>query len=111
MELHRYSELIEAVEEAILSSGHTSLLMSSEDSQPFQLALAGPGMEVTTLWAYLRTLNAAARSNPDEYRIQLKGADLPLAMNPAGPTVLLGYHALTNLFVGFDPLTVSSGAK
>jgi putative restriction endonuclease len=56
-------------------------------------------------------LTPADRSDPDEYRIQLSSRILPLAFNPDGPTILLGYHADLRLFVGFDANEVSIGAR
>ena len=105
-----YVDLIRAVQIAIASSGHTAVLMSSETEQPFRFALSGQGLSFVTLWVYIKSLTPAARSNPDEYRIQLRSADLPLALNPRGLTVLLGYYSSDNLFVGFDPHTISTGA-
>ena len=101
-------QLIEAIERAFVSSGQMGtlsshpgdtphFLVSRPDLRPFQ---SGPTLKLTP----------ADRSDPDEYRIQLSSRILPLAFNPDGPTVLLGYHAALQLFVGFDANEVSTGA-
>jgi putative restriction endonuclease len=104
-------ELIEAIENATASSGHTAVLTSPENQQPFHFSVSGQGLGVMSLWLYVKALTFAHRRDPDEYRIQLKSADLPLALNPAGPTLLFGYYPNDDLFVGFNPTTISATTR
>ena len=106
-----YSDLIHAIEDAVASSGHTCVLMSPENEQPFRFAVSGHGLGAVSIWVYIKALTSTARSKPDEYRIQLKSQDLPLDLNPAGPTVLLGSYPTETLFVGFNPTKISAGTK
>jgi putative restriction endonuclease len=106
-----YPVLIGAVENAAASSGHTAVLTSPENKQPFRFAVSGEGLGVVPIWVHIKALTSTARAKPDEYRIQLKSEDLPLDLNPAGPTVLLGYYPDETLFVGFNPRTISTGTS
>ena len=103
--------LVAAVEWAVASSGHTVTLISSDRDQPAKFLVSGPTLGSLSIWVYIKNLTPADRSDPDEYRIQLRSEILPLDFNPGGPTVLLGYHAGSELFVGFDARTVSTGAR
>lgn len=104
-------EIIAAIERAIESSGHAAVLASPENEQPFRFNVMGKEFGVIVIWVYARALTPAARANRDEYRIQIKRADLPMALNQIGPTLLLGYYSPEDFFVGFDPTTVPIGAK
>ena len=56
------------------------------------------------MWVYIWTLThggGAARPK-HEYRIQITGITPPLEMNPAGPTLLIGYEPNLGCFAGFD---------
>ena len=86
-------------------------LISHPGDTPGRFLVSGPNLPSLPVWAYIKNLTPADRSDPDEYRIQLSSRILPLAFNPDGPTVLLGYHAALQLFVGFDANEVSTGAR
>ncbi len=105
------NELIATVEKAILASGYAGACVPGIHEDPLRMLLSGPSLEAIPVWVYIRNLTPAVRRDPDEYRIQLRSQVLPLSRNPAGPTVLLGYHAESRLFVGFDPSTISTGAR
>src|SRR5882762_617574 len=103
-----HSDLVAAIQDAVASSGYAIARLSDAAEQPERFLVSGPSLELLRLWVYIRNLTPAVRSDPDEYRIQLSKAILPLHFNPEGPTVLLGYHAGSGLFVGFNPRTVST---
>jgi hypothetical protein len=105
-----YPQLLETVERAIVSSGHSATLLSPVDERPAQFLVSGPQIGCVPLWVYIKNLTPAKRKNDDEYRIQLSRKILPLSMNPFGPTILIGYYAAKNVFVGFDPASISTGA-
>lgn len=107
----RYRALIGAVEQAISSSGYAGSLISDISEIPFRILISGPSCDSMPLWVYIKNLTPADRDDSDEFRIQLRSKIVPLALNPGGPTLLLGYHADRNIFVGFDPLAISLGAK
>jgi putative restriction endonuclease len=52
------------------------------------------------IWTLTHGGGAARPKN--EYRIQLTGVAPPLALNPTGPTILIGYEPNTRCFAGFD---------
>jgi putative restriction endonuclease len=106
-----HSGLVAAIQHAVTSSGYAIARLSKVAEQPERFLVSGPSFGSQPLWVYVKNLTPADRLDPDEYRIQLRSAILPLQFNPDGPTVLLGYHAGEDLFVGFDPRTVSTGAR
>ena len=56
-----------------------------------------------TVWVYAWTLTHGGRARlPGEYRIQMTTVDSPLALNPNGYTVLMGYDPNLGVFGGFD---------
>src|SRR5690242_6682256 len=96
------TKLTDAVLDAIAESGCTALLLSSASKNPREILIATSNGSVS-LWAYVWTLTFGGRESlPDEYRIQMTSVSSPLTMNPSGATVLLGYHADTGNFAGFD---------
>lgn len=105
-----HSALVEAVTDAIASTGQTVMRLG-EDRDPVRFVISDPSLGSFPLWVYLRNLTPADRADPDEYRIQLPSQILPLRANPYGPTLLLGYHSESGLFVGFDARTISTGAR
>lgn len=103
-------QLIEAVEDAIISSGYSGVRVSDNNEEPARFIVTGPSRRSISIWVYVRNLTPAGRSDADEYRIQLRSDILPLALNADGPTVLLGYQATLKLFAGFEPCSISTGA-
>jgi len=62
------------------------------------------GQVSLSLWVYIWTVtHGGGTARPrDEYRIQLTGVTPPLALNPDGATILMGYEPNLNCFAGFD---------
>lgn len=94
--------LVDAILDAFQESGASGLLLSAPNRHPrrFLLQTASGSFEV---WVYAWTLTHGGRpSLPDEYRIQMTSVASPLAINPRGHTVLLGYEPNLKMFGGFD---------
>jgi putative restriction endonuclease len=82
----------------------TSSIICPEKLQahPRQFAVEYLGNSLS-VWMYIWTLTPGGRDTlPDEFRIQMTSVESPLPMNPAGYTVLMGYHPDLHLFAGFD---------
>ncbi len=95
-------QLVNAILDAIEQSGETGVLLTNQREHPRKFAIAGP-LGPLELWVYAWTLTFGGRpSLPDEYRIQMTSVSSPLALNPSGPSVLLGYEPNLNVFAGFD---------
>jgi len=96
-------ELVEAVNDAIQQSGYSAALTSPVRTHPRKFIISSPDGDSVSLWVYGWTLTFGGRpSLPNEYRIQMTTVTSPLAMNPAGHTVLLGYEPVSKMFAGFD---------
>ena len=97
------AELIDAVFDAAQQSGWTAVLLSRADRNPRRFLLQRAESESLGVWIYLWTVTHGGRANrPDEYRIQRTGVASPLALNPNGLTLLLGYYPDLGVFAGFD---------
>lgn len=95
-------QLVEAIIDAITQSGQVGLLVSAVRTHPRRFAISGPE-GTTQLWVYAWTLTPGGRPQlKNEYRIQMTSVISPLRLNPAGPTVLIGYESNINMFAGFD---------
>jgi putative restriction endonuclease len=95
--------LVDAILSAIEASGFSAVLLSPIRDHPRKFAVSLPGTGALELWVYAWTLTHGGRpSLPDEYRIQMTTVSSPLAVNPRGPTVLIGYEPDLHLFAGFD---------
>lgn len=56
-----------------------------------------------TVWVYIWTVtHGGATRSEEEYRIQMTTVRPPLALNPTGPTLLLGWYPDLKVFAGFD---------
>ena len=96
-------QLIQAIKNAIQESGYSSILLSAERSHPRKLILTSITGEELSLWIYVWTLTPGGRPQlENEYRIQMTTVQSPLAMNPTGLTILMGYEPTLNMFAGFD---------
>src|SRR5438309_2071916 len=98
----RPRELVEAILDAIQDSGAQGSLLSSVTGHPrrFRVSLPKGGL---TIWIYVWTVtHGGATRSEDEYRIQMTTVQPPLALNPDGPTLLLGYFPDLGVFTGFD---------
>ncbi len=95
-------EIVEALVESFSESGAIAFLDSSVREQPRKFIVQG-GDQAFDIWIYIWTLTPGGRPNlPNEYRIQMTGVDSPLAMNPNGSTLLMGFDQDTGAFAGFD---------
>lgn len=97
------NDLTEAILDALTESGATAVVTSPAQQRPKRFVIQ-LGQNVLELWVYAWTLThggGAARPR-NEYRIQLTAVTPPLALNPAGPTILIGYEPRLQCFAGFD---------
>jgi putative restriction endonuclease len=94
--------MIAALRDAVSRSGESAVLLAGPGTHPKQLGISGPHGP-TTVWVYIWTLTFGGRvSLPDEWRIQMTTVQSPLALNPHGYTVLMGYEPDLHVFAGFD---------
>ncbi|MGQ0636340.1 MAG: HNH endonuclease [Planctomycetaceae bacterium] len=96
-------EIIAAILRAIEESGYSGTYLGRSPRQhPRRFAIALPDGPIS-VDVYIWTLTPGGRPQlPHEYRIQMTSVTSPLALNPDGPTVLLGYYPDLGLFAGFD---------
>lgn len=94
--------ITQVILDAIHESGGVGMLMDSTAAHPRPFLVARNGQQVS-IWVYCWNLTHGGRSSlPDEFRIQMTTVASPLAMNPSGHTVLLGYESDRGVFSGFD---------
>ena len=97
------AKLIDAILRTIQRSGGSGFYMSERSTTHPREFLIQYREDTISLWVYMWTLTPGGRpSLPDEYRIQMTSVASPLSISPSGHTVLLGYHAESDMFVGFD---------
>ena len=95
-------QLVEAILDAIEQSGGVGVLVSAVQAHPRKLAVSDSHGS-TEVWVYAWTLTPGGRPQlKNEYRIQMTSVRSPLQINPAGPTVLIGYEPNLHMFGGFD---------
>ncbi len=95
--------LVEAIIDAVQQCGSAATLISPVRHQPRKFLITAPGGEGYVLWVYAWTLTFGGRpALGNEWRIQMTSVKSPLALNPNGPTVLLGYERDLGVFAGFD---------
>ncbi len=96
------TQLIDVILDAIQQSGEAGMRVSAVRTHPRKFAISGPEGPVD-LWIFAWTLTFGGKpSLPDEYRVQMTSVSSPLSLNPAGPTVLMGYEPNLQVFAGFD---------
>lgn len=94
--------LIAAITNAISESGYIGQVVSPARRQPRLFAVTSQDT-LQTLMVYAWTLTFGGRpSLANEYRIQMTSVRSPLQIGKDGPTVLIGYEPMLNLFAGFD---------
>ena len=96
-------QIVKALTNAFDESDASAVLLSSVQGNPRRFVVQH-GRNTFEVWIYIWTLThggGAARPQ-NEYRIQLTNVQAPLALNPHGPTLLVGYEANTQCFAGFD---------
>lgn len=95
-------EMVNVLLDAFQQSGSAAIFTPQRALNPRVFVVtdsAGP----LAVWVYMWTLTHGGRPTlPDEYRIQMTTVQSPLAVNPAGPTALLGYEPNLKMFAGFD---------
>lgn len=95
--------LVDVVLDGIQQSGAAGYFESDSDSlhpRRFFVDHLDNGFSV---WVYVWNLTHGGRETlPNEYRIQMTSVDSPLAINPNGYTVLMGYYSDMCMFAGFD---------
>jgi putative restriction endonuclease len=97
------STLVDSVMDGFQRSGGAAFFVSGKVRiHPRQFVVEYLG-ESFSAWIYIWTLTPGGRDTlPDEFRIQMTSVKSPLALNPTGYTVLMGYHSDLLLFAGFD---------
>ena len=97
------TKLVDAILRAIQRSGGSGFYMSERPATHPRELLIQYGEDTISLWVYIWTLtHGGRRSLSDEYRIQMTSVSSPLSIKSSGHTVLLGYHAESDMFAGFD---------
>ncbi len=97
------SELVSAVLNALQDCRMSGVLLSPIKQHPRKFAITEPDGTETLVWVYIWTLTPGGRPALEhEYRIQMTTVTSPLALNPFGPTLLIGYEPHRKMFAGFD---------
>lgn len=95
-------KMVNALLDAFQQSGAAAVFTPRRSLHPRIFVVTDP-MGPMTVWVYIWTLTHGGRpSLPNEYRIQMTSVESPLALNPSGPTALLGYEPNLKMFAGFD---------
>lgn len=106
--------LVSEILDALSDAGAQASLLSSVRTHPRRFRVITES-EAFDLWIYIWTVtHGGATRNAEEYRIQMTTVTPPLATNPAGPTLLLGWFPELNVFSGFDirrHITFSAGSN
>lgn len=97
------SQIVNALNRAFQDSGGTPYFISDKVSgNPKRFKVLYHG-EIVSIWVYIWNLTHGGGSRlATEFRIQMTGVSPPLALNPKGLTVLLGYYSDGDIFAGFD---------
>ena len=97
------SQLLQSITDALAESDATAVLISSPRKNPRRFVVQA-GQNMFEMWVYIWTLtHGGGSARPKhEYRIQITGITPPLELNPAGPTLLIGYEPNLGCFAGFD---------
>ncbi|MGI8603292.1 MAG: HNH endonuclease [Verrucomicrobiales bacterium] len=95
-------EIVVAILDALTESGAQAQLTSRPITHPRTFQVIYDGASIP-LWIYIWTItHGGATRSPEEYRIQMTTVTPPLAMNPKGRTLLLGWNPEHEVFGGFD---------
>src|ERR1700730_15947560 len=95
--------LVSAIIDGFQQSGASAYFVSDSDQGQPRKVIADYLTDSFSVWIYVWTLTHGGRQTlPDEFRIQMTSVTSPLALNPTGHTVLLGYYADLHMFAGFD---------
>jgi putative restriction endonuclease len=95
-------EIVDAILSGLNDSGAQAKIISPVRSHPRKFHVIYDGRSFP-LWVYIWTItHGGATRAAEEYRIQMTTVTPPLAMNPNGPTLLLGWNPEHEVFGGFD---------
>lgn len=96
------AEIIDAIVSAFVDSGAQAHLSSAIRTHPRKFLVIEKD-SAYPVWIYIWTItHGGATRSAEEYRIQMTTVEPPLAMNPQGPTLLLGWNPDHEVFGGFD---------
>lgn len=95
--------IVQAIINAFEEGNASAFLLSSGPGNPRQF-IVQQSNQTFSVWMYVWTLtHGGGVARPvNEYRIQLTGIQQPLARNPNGITLLMGYEPIVGCFAGFD---------
>jgi putative restriction endonuclease len=94
--------LVGAIIDALSDSRAQASLLSPIRSHPRRFRVITE-TEAFDLWVYIWTVtHGGATRSAEEYRIQMTTVTPPLATNPNGPTLLMGWFPELDVFSGFD---------
>lgn len=97
------TEITRALMGGLLSAGVGCYLVSTGDSNPRKIRMWW-GREASEAWIYCWNLtHGGGGRSENEYRIQKTGIPETLPQREGGPTLVLGFHAASGCFAGFDP--------
>lgn len=95
-------EIVEEILSAFGDSGAQAQLTTSLRSHPRKFRVIESD-RAYSVWIYVWTItHGGATRSPEEYRIQMTTVEPPLALNPNGPTLLMGWNPEHGVFGGFD---------
>lgn len=95
-------EIVDSILAGFEDSGAQAQLTSPIRSHPRKFRVIESG-RAYSVWIYIWTItHGGATRSPEEYRIQMTTVEPPLAMNPNGPTLLMGWNPEHAVFGGFD---------
>jgi len=95
-------EIVDSILGGLNDSGAQAQITSPLRSHPRKFRVIYDGSSFP-LWIYIWTItHGGATRSAEEYRIQMTTVSPPLAMNPSGPTLLLGWNPENEVFGGFD---------
>lgn len=95
--------IVQAIINAFEEGNASAFLLSSGPGNPRPF-IVQQSNQTFSVWIYVWTLThgGGAARPVNEYRIQLTGIQQPLARNPNGITLLMGYEPIVGCFAGFD---------
>lgn len=95
------SQMINILLDAIQSSGGSAIFLGGR-SKPYKFIVQFQNNRFE-LWVYIWTVtHGGGQRSSKEFRIQMTSVDSPLAINPNGYTVLMGYSLELSMFAGFS---------
>ncbi|EGV35170.1 HNH endonuclease [Neisseria weaveri] len=97
----RQSQMINILLDAIQASGGSAIFLGG-NSKPYKFIIQFQNNRFE-LWVYIWTVtHGGGQRSSREFRIQMTSVDSPLATNPNGYTVLMGYSPELSVFAGFS---------